>query len=495
MSITIPYTIAEDCKLVENCRIVDIYGSDEWVNIPGHYRSIQACVNDAIQGDTCLIRSGSNHETITIAEKNNIVIRGDPDFETPILDGTVAIEPNLFYDSDGDGFEDGNWKEELINGNVVCVGEIEIIDEKHPFQLFLEGSGGRDMMTNARWPNAVWTDKHPDTGAPEVFYNKFWGKSDSKSTRGQMVDKKVQGISPLANSSLDMKGAMAVLNVGSWNTFVKPVKNHNAGDDFFTYDDDFGNINFKPGQNQYYLDSSEALLDNPGEWYYNMITKENKFMPPNGNCPEPGSGAVRGRVIDYSISITSADQLYISNINFFASNINADARNKGDTINDLYLDSLKFQFPSSSKRMLQDYSVPKITQVLAGNQGKISIKNCEFFGAEGSALYYWGHNADIENNLFMWNDWSGQMDLTANGGFGTVYGGGHKNDETFESNTMWYNGASAGYRPGYAKGAVPKILNNLVVGQCDGKIMNDGSGIQLQVNFDDHAYFYFTHII
>ena len=284
MSITIPYTIAEDCKLVENCRIVDIYGSDEWVNIPGHYRSIQACVNDAIQGDTCLIRSGSYHETITIAEKNNIVIRGDPDFDTPILDGTVAIEPNLLYDSDGDGFEDGNWKKELINGNVVCVGEIEIIDEKHPFQLFLEGSGGRDMMTNARWPNAVWTDKHPDTGAPEVFYNKFWGKSDSKSTRGKMVDKKVQGISPLANSSLDMKGAMAVLNVGSWNTFVKPVKDHNAGDDFFTYDDDFGNINFKPGQNQYYLDSSEALLDNPGEWYYNMLTKEIKFMPLSDSC-------------------------------------------------------------------------------------------------------------------------------------------------------------------------------------------------------------------
>ena len=64
-----------------------------------------------------------------------------------------------------------------------------------------------------------------------------------------------------------------------------------------------------------------------------------------------------------------------------------------------------------------------------------------------------------------------------------MYSGGHKNDEIFIGNTLWYNGASAGYRPGYGRenANIPRILNNLIVGQCDGIIMHDGSGIQLQV--------------
>ena len=48
---------------------------------------------------------------------------------------------------------------------------------------------------------------------------------------------------------------------------------------------------------------------------------------------------------------------------------------------------------------------------------------------------------------------------------------------------MWYNGASAGYRPGYGVQRTnhPKTINNLIVGQCAGNIMNDGVGIQIQV--------------
>ena len=57
------------------------------------------------------------------------------------------------------------------------------------------------------------------------------------------------------------------------------------------------------GNGQYYLDSSDALLDIPGEWYYNMKRKQLKFMPWSGVCPKKGSDAVRGRVIDYFFDI------------------------------------------------------------------------------------------------------------------------------------------------------------------------------------------------
>ena len=165
----------------------------------------------------------------------------------------------------------------------------------------------------------------------------------------------------------------------------------------------------------------------------------------------------------------------ISDLDFFSSNIYAEPELKNETqINELYLDSVNFKFPSSSKRMLQDYNVPKITQIAGGYGGTIYIDNCEFFGAEGSALLFWGKNAKIRNNLFKWNDWSGQMGLTYSGGFGTVYSGPHASDEEFSRNTMWYNGASAGYRPGYGvqRPNHPKTLNNMIVTQCAGRIMN-----------------------
>ena len=113
--ILISFVSSEECKLEDNCRLVDINGDDEWVNIPGHYKSIQKCLDDIEDGDTCLIRSGNYQEEISISEKNNIDIRGDVDYSLPVIDGTVELKPQENYDSDGDGIGDGKWKEESIN--------------------------------------------------------------------------------------------------------------------------------------------------------------------------------------------------------------------------------------------------------------------------------------------------------------------------------------------------------------------------------------------
>ena len=54
----------------------------------------------------------------------------------------------------------------------------------------------------------------------------------------------------------------------------------------------------------------------------------------------------------------------------------------------------------------------------------------------------------------------------------------NQKDEEFVGNTFWYNGASAGYMPGKS----PLVSDNWVVGQCDGMILNDGSGITTGVS-------------
>ena len=463
-----------DCVLANNCRLVDLNGVDD--STSGRYRSIQKCINEANAGDTCLIRSGRYREEIKINGAENLTIKGDPEQEhPPIIDGTVELKRK----------SGAAWKKRIVNGNTVCMGKINVENGKHPFQLFLKHKGELTMMTNARWPNARWIDRDPVDDVPLVFYNDFWGKSAKNSERGLMIDARDQnGISPLEESGLDMKDAMAVLNTGSWQTFVKPVKDHSAGADRFTYDDDFGNIHFTPqnGKGQYYFDSKENLLDNPGEWFYNMDDNMLKFMPFDGKdeCPEPNSGSLFGRVFDYGIEVSEAHGLYVSNVNFFAANMYAVAtRTNKPEIDEIHLDTLKFEFPSSSKRMLKDPSVPLITKIAGKPNGKVSIINCEFMGAEGSALQWWGKEAEVKNNLFKWIDWSGHMWTKAAGGFGTVQGNKDGYHETFERNTLWHNGAETGLRAGRKS----RVLKNLVVGQAKGKILNDGSCLQFQVKY------------
>ena len=75
---------------------------------------------------------------------------------------------------------------------------------------------------------------------------------------------------------------MAILNVGSWVTWVREVTEHEA--DRFKYNDNFGdNIHWRAKYNQYYLEASLALLDAPEEWFYDMESKTLYVIPPKGN--------------------------------------------------------------------------------------------------------------------------------------------------------------------------------------------------------------------
>ena len=133
----------------------------------------------------------------------------------------------------------------------------------------------------------------------------------------------------------------------------------------------------------------------------------------------------------------------------------------------MIVDSVKFDFPSSSKRMLQDYSVPKRTELFASKgKGYVEVTNCVFRGSEGYALGFTGTANKIYNNLFEWNDWSGQNTLVAGGGSGTVVAHGSPKSE-FVGNTLSFNGCSAGIRSG--KSAV--VRDNIIEGQCQGKII------------------------
>ena len=234
------------------------------------FKTISTCISALTDpGDECHIRTGRYHEPeFLISNKQGnlshpIIIRGYEN-EIPVIDGTIPLTPK-------EGFD---W---TLGIDGIYSAQIE----QDIWQLFVDD----EMMTNARWPNALWSDK-------TVFLNEYWAKSDSNSTRGEMVD---SGEKNLTGSGLNATGAIAVLNVGSFNTFTAVVQRHVPGQNNFTYNDTFGGIKFKPNDNQYFLEDKLELLDNAGEWFYDKTAKTVYLKTIDGNSPE---GRIRGKVTD-----------------------------------------------------------------------------------------------------------------------------------------------------------------------------------------------------
>ena len=100
----------------------------------------------------------------------------------------------------------------------------------------------------------------------------------------------------LAGSGLNGTGAMAILNIGSFNTFTAIVKHHAPGQNFFTYPDTFGEIKFKASHNQYFLEDKLEFLDQAGEWFYDKNTKAVYVKTLDGKSPE---GRIRGKVKEW----------------------------------------------------------------------------------------------------------------------------------------------------------------------------------------------------
>ncbi|CAL4074331.1 unnamed protein product [Meganyctiphanes norvegica] len=456
-SITITLLLMTLLGVTAEKYIVDDKNGDDnnsGLDVSYAFKTIQHCV-DHLQnpGDECHVRTGRYHEVINInglrgSAENPIIIKGYND-ERPIWDGTVQIKRlGWYYDS--------------VTG--ICSTDMD----QDITALFLDD----DLLTAARWPNALWSDK-------TIFNNSFFGHCAKSSLFGNIIDDGTGEGTGLAGSGINATGAMAILNIGSWETFVRPVLHHERGSANFTYNHDMDhNIAWKPAYNQYYLEASLELLDVQGEWFFDHTSKKLYLIPPFDGCPAVNADILRGRTIDYGLTVTNTTGLIIANMTFFASNIHAYSHNINSLIDNIQLDSLHFKFPSSSHRMLSNIDYPLITSLDASawshgvlHYGKLMITNCTFEGSEGSALVYKGKECYVHNNIFMFNEWSGQTN--SSGGGGTVIDKGFNNE--FSQNTLMNNGNSAGFRG--SLGA--DIKYNNIFGQCAGKIMNDGAGIQV----------------
>ena len=406
-------------------------------DVDNAFKTIARCV-ESLQnpGDECQIRAGHHYrEVVTVSglrgtEEQPIRIVGYQD-ERPIMDGTVAIQPN-------------NWNFDQNTG--ICSSEID----KDIFALFYRN----ELMVPARWPNAKWSDK-------TVFDSQYWRPEGCclGSELGYMID------DALAEANLNFTGAMAILNVGSWETWVREVLSYDLGSNRFTYSDDFADdvVKYRDKHLMYFIESKFELLDAPEEWFYDKNTQVLYLIMPEGagECPEIDQTVLKGRVLDNAFEIIDSAYVTIADISFWASNVIAsDESNNGITF-----DSLIFEYPSSSHRMLHDDAYPKHTELNGNNN---AVVNCSFHHSEGPALVYEGKNMLVTNNEFILNDWVGQ------GNYGTISDAAKPGE--ISHNTFRYNGDN---RACDDKGRNTQFIWNHVEAQCWGFIKNDGAALQV----------------
>merc|ERR1711959_830302 len=164
-----------------------------------------------------------------------------------VHDGTQAL-PASEWESTGDGV----WKTHLPKGTQV-------------YQLWMDG----EMMTPARWPNALWSDK-------SVFDWKRWSKFDGGATWGPFPSNTPDPITftdvgDLAKAGLDVTGAITSHNKGS-NAFDVQLHINSIG-------------NSKAGNSIYFLEGLPAFVDQPEEWAFDTASRTLWLKTDDGLSP------------------------------------------------------------------------------------------------------------------------------------------------------------------------------------------------------------------
>lgn len=301
---------------------------------------LDAAVADLVSGDTLFLNGGNYSTEIQLSDLDNITISSSFG-NRAVIDGTVPIT------SEWSSHSSSIYKTKL---------------NQPIWQLFIDGV----QQTGARWPNARYSDN-------SVFnQSENWAKTES-SSNGQFIDPNLP--------ALDLTGAVAVLNCGSFRSYAAKVKQNSASS--LTHD----NVpNHKGGSFYYFLDSHLDLLDAEEEWFFDP-TDSTLYV-----WGDPSSKDIRGKTQSYAITLENCDNVNIENLDFFATAFQA-TRSKSLTVS-----GNRFSFPATNRRMLKDTASPEVISIYAVSSDNFIFRNNILEYTDGEGLYTEGTNATIENN-------------------------------------------------------------------------------------------------
>lgn len=368
------------------------------------FSSFAEVIDNLQPGDTCFVDAGNYYEEAVLvdikgtAEKPIVITSWKK--EKAVLNGTKELTTS--------------WSEHSTNIYKTTI-------DQTIWQLFIDGK----EQVMARWPNGQFSDE-------SIYHYTSWSHTDGNN--------QVNAISTdtdLASAGFDATGAIGILNFGSFKTYARKIKNHQANSDYFEYDS-IPKSAYRTKHQYYYLECALALLDTHNEWYFDNEIMELYVYAEDKATLE--AKTLRGKTQDYALRLENCEYLQIEDIDFFATTIDL-YKSKYITV-----ENAQFDHPNCSKRMLKNTGMPAVTRIY--QQGKYNdsyctFKSCSFAYTDGEALRIRGKGNKIEDCLFHHIDYSC---AELEGLMVTINVNGIQNE--FSHNTVYMTGASSVIVPG-----------------------------------------------
>ncbi len=336
------------------------------------FRTIQKAADKMVAGDTCYVRGGTYRKLVrprrSGSKKKPIRFEAWPG-EVVILSGTKPWHGLPAREKHG---QDGRATWSIHKGHIYKTRVPEEFD-----QLFVDGQ----MMIEARWPNMRFEQR---------FDKSVWATAGKGSEYGTMVDP------ALAETGIDWTGATATLNVGSWQTWRRIVRNHKAGSDRFTYNRNLSSrLDSKrqwEGFDRYFLAGKLEALDIPTEWHLDRNSRTLYLWSPDGK--NPAGHNVEAKVRDYIFEAYDREFIELRGFYFFGATF------RFIDCNHYVIDGCHLRFP------IWAHGLDPAPLTLVDGSNNI-IRNCSVVYSDGPAVTMIGASNTLENCLFHDIDWHG----------------------------------------------------------------------------------------
>jgi len=353
------------------------------------YLSIQKCATAVYGGSTCLIETGTYHESVT---PNSGIIIMPYNGGSVIVDGTDSVT---------------NWA--VYQGSIYQASITMNNDDTN--QVFVS----QQMMTEARWPNG------------DDLFHVNWATMGPGTNDSQLIDSNLPNV--------DWTGAKVHLLSGTdpWSPQSATVTNSSAGKLSMSLDDQDYSPYIQPQAGGfYYIYRSLAALDRQGEWFYDSNKNILYFWAPGDLNPNELNVRVKHRT--YGFDLSGRSSVTIEGIQLFGCGINMNSSSANNILDDL---SARYvfhftDFPILSGQSATSYWNDHSTDsgiVLSGS-GNI-LRNSTITWSAGNGVALMGSNNSVINNLIVNTGYAGNYATGIN-----LFGSGHE----VQNNTVHTNG-------------------------------------------------------